>query len=157
MSFPLGNELSPTLVNFFAKKTGTVILATIDNDLHPHTAPFYYISIVDPWRIRIAVSRNHQTYDNILSNQYLAMAVFDEGDLAVCIKGIGRVILEAMNAQPEMAIVEMHVEEVRNNCWYSHFVSQGIRIHHKNELILFESKKIFLELKEFDKEHIKET
>ena len=142
----LGDELNTAAVYFFARRTGTVILATIDEDLRPHTAPFNYICVADSRHLRIAISRNHQTYANIVNHGYVALAIVDEGDLAVCVKGNVRVLCASMNSNPDMAMIEVEITEIRGNNSPSHCVNQGIRIHHRNELKLLESRRIFIEL-----------
>jgi flavin reductase (DIM6/NTAB) family NADH-FMN oxidoreductase RutF len=96
MSALLGAELNSALKDLFDKRISIVILATVDQDNHPHTAPFNYLVAHGLKHLRVAVSRNHQTYRNIMENGKVALAVLDEGDIAVSIKGTGRLLLENM-------------------------------------------------------------
>ncbi len=146
----LGTELNSTLKDLFDKRINTAVVATLDQDLRPHTAPFNYIVVRDSKNIRIAVSRSHQTYQNILSNGYVAIAVLDEGDIAVCIKGFARVVRQSMDNDYNMSVVEVAIDEIRKDNSTVHFVTQGIRIRHKTEPSLLFSRKIFQELSQFD-------
>lgn len=146
----LGTELSPALADLFDKRIGTVIVATVDQEFHPHTAPFNFVVVRDSKNIRIAISRNHQTYQNILNNGCVAVAALDEGDIAVCIKGFGRVIRNAMDTDYNMAVVEVEISEIKKDNSMLYFVTQGIRIRHKTEPALLLSRKIFQELSQIE-------
>jgi len=140
------SELCPVLMDYFTRRTGTAVMATIDADYHPHTAPFHYMTVVDAKHLLMAISLTTQTYRNIVENNYVALSLLDEGDLAFCIKGFGKVLLEQMIFERQLAIIEVEIIEIRKNNWESHHVTQGIRIAHKNEIYLINSRKIFQEL-----------
>jgi len=146
MSVLLGAELNPSLLDLFEKRITTVILATLDENNCPHTAPFYYLVASDPKHLRVAISRNHQTFHNITVNSNVAVSVVDEGDIAVCIKGSASVYLENMESDYNMAVVDIEINQIKKDNWTSHFVTQGIRIRHRNEPALIASRKIFQEL-----------
>ncbi len=146
MSILLGTELNSTLKDLFDKRISTAIVATLDLDRHPHTAPFNYIIASDPKHLRLAVSRNQQTFQNIQTDGNVALGILEEGDVAVCIKGFARVIRNSMEFDYNMAIVEIEISEIKKDNSPTHFVTQGIRIRHRNEPFLLESKRIFQEL-----------
>jgi uncharacterized pyridoxamine 5'-phosphate oxidase family protein len=146
MSVLLGTELNSTLKDLFDKRISTVIMATLDQSQRPHTAPFNYITVSDPKHLRVAISRNQQTFSNIQANGNVALAILEEGDVAVCIKGIARVIRNSMEFDYNMAVVEIEISEIKKDNSATHFVTQGIRIRHRNELYLLESRRIFQEL-----------
>ena len=146
MSIILESELSSTLIDFFTRRTGTVIIATLDGNYRPHTAPFHYLAIVDPKHLLLAISFKNQTYQNILQNKFVSLAILDEGDLAVCIRGYGEILLEQMVSDRELSVIAIEITEIRKNNWESHHVTQGIRITHKNEIFLINSRRIFQEL-----------
>jgi hypothetical protein len=146
MSLLLGTELTPTLVDLFEKRINTAIVATTDPNNFPHTAPFHFIVVRDPKHLRVAVSRHHLTYLNLVENGRVAMAVLDEGDIAVSIQGLAQVIKSSMESDYNMAIFEIEVTEIKKDNSPSHFVIQGTRIRHKTEPNLLSSRKIFQEL-----------
>lgn len=146
MSAFLGTELTSTLKDLFDKRISTVIVATLDRDLRPHTAPFHYIVVCNPGRLRLAISKELLTYRHIIDNSYVALAVLEEGDVAVCIKGSARVVLPEMDCDCNMAVVEVEIDEIRRDNSQTHYVTQGIRIRHRGEADLLEARKIFLEL-----------
>jgi hypothetical protein len=142
----VGTELNSTLIELFKKRINTVIIASIDGNYQPHTAPFNHIIVYDAKHLRVAVSKYHQTLQNIMDNVYVALAVLDEGDIAVCIKGTAQVIKEAMVTDCNLVVIEIEIIEIRKNNSLDFFVTQGIRIRHKNEPSLYYSRKIFQEL-----------
>lgn len=146
MSTFVGNELTSALKDLFNKRISTVIVATLDQDLHPHTAPFHYIAVYDSGHLRLAVSKELLTYRHITDNAYVALAVIEEGDVAVCIKGSARVVRPEMIGDCNMAIVEVAIDEIRRDNFQSHYVTQGIRIRHRSEAALLEARRIFQEL-----------
>ncbi len=146
MSLLMGTELNSVLLAFFEKRVNAIIIASLDEDLTPHTAPFNYIIATDTKHLRVAISKLQQTYENIINNVCVDLVVFDEGDLAVSIKGSARVIKESMETDCNMGIIEIEVTEVRKNNSPDFFVTQGIRIWHKSEPSLYFSRRIFSEL-----------
>lgn len=146
MSALLGTELNSTLKDLFDKRISTAIMATLDQNQRPHTAPFNYITVNDPKHLRLAILRNQQTFSNIQANGNVALAILEEGDIAVCIKGFARVIRDSMELDYNMAIVEIEISEIKKDNSATHFVTQGIRIRHRSEPHLLESRRIFQEL-----------
>jgi hypothetical protein len=43
----------------------------MDTDYRPHTAPFHYITVYDSRHLRVAISKIHQTLQNIIKNGYV--------------------------------------------------------------------------------------
>lgn len=150
MSTLLGTELNATLQDLFGRRITTIIIASIDEEYRPHTAPFNYVAVRDAKHLRVAVSKSHQTYQNIVENVYVALAVLDEGDVAVCIKGSAKVVKESMEADCNMGIIEVDILEIRKDNSHDCLVTQGIRTRHKSEPCLYYSRKIYQELVQMD-------
>jgi hypothetical protein len=142
----VGTELNSTLIDLFTKRVNTVIIASIDSEYRPHTAPFNHIAVHDSKHLRVAMSKYHQTLQNIVENVYVAIEILDEGDIAVCIKGTAQVIKEAMDVDCNLVVIEIEINEIRKNNSLDFFVTQGIRTRHKSEPSLHYSCKIFHEL-----------
>jgi flavin reductase (DIM6/NTAB) family NADH-FMN oxidoreductase RutF len=146
LSLILGTELNTTLSDLLKKRINTVIIASIDADCRPHTAPFHYLTVQDNKHLRIAISKFHQTLQNIIQIGDVAVAILDEGDIAVSLKGKARLVKETMDADKNLAIIEIEIDEIHKNNSSDFFVTQGIRIRHKNEASLHYSCQIFQEL-----------
>ena len=146
MSILLGTELTSALKNLFDKRISTTIMATLSAEKFPHTAPFNSIIATDCKHLRLAISKDHQTYLNILEQNQVSIAVLDEGDIAVSITGVAHVIREHMEIDYNMVILEIEIQEIKKDNSPYFFVTQGIRCRHKNEPNLLYSRKLFQEL-----------
>jgi hypothetical protein len=49
-----------------------------------------------------------------------------------------------------MSIIDIEIDEIKKDNSNSYFVTQGVRIRHKNEPVLLSSRKIFQELSRMD-------
>ena len=142
----MGTELNPTLKYLFDRRNSTAILATSDKAHHPHTAPYNCIVARDAKHLRIAICKDHQTYANIVESAEVALAIIEEGDMAVCIKGIAHVVRQSMDSDCNMAVIDIEINEIRRNSSTQFFVSQGIRTIYKNEQSLVDFRKLLYEL-----------
>lgn len=146
MAVFIGTELTPALKYRFDGRVNPVILATIDQEHHPSTAPFNCIVAPDNRHLRIALCKDNQTYANIIENGNIALAVLDEGDIAVCIQGNAQILMNHMSFDINMAVIEIEINEIRRNNSPMFFVTQGIRTQFKNEQSLFNYRKLHHEL-----------
>ncbi len=146
MSVFIGTELNSTLRYLFDKRNSTAILATMDKENHPHTAPYNGIIACDPKHLRVAICKDNQTYSNIMESGNVAVALLEEGDIAVCIKGIAQVVRSYMDFDYNMAIIDIEINEVRKNNSSQFFVTQGIRTKYRSEQSLVEYRKLLYEL-----------
>jgi hypothetical protein len=150
MSVLIGTELNSSLRYLFDRRNCTAILATIDKDNHPHTAPYNGIVACDPKHLRIAICKDHKSYTNIVQSAHVALAVLEEGDVAVCIKGIALVVRNYMDFDCNMAIIEIEINEIRKNNSTNFLVTQGIRTKYRNERSLLDFRKLISELNKCD-------
>jgi hypothetical protein len=146
LAIPLGSELNATLIDLLKKRINTVIIATIDADCQPHTAPFHFITVYDSKHLRVAISKLHQTLQNINETGDVAIAILDEGDIAVTLKGTAHLVKETMDVDNNLSVIEVAIVEISKNNSNDFFVTQGIRIRHKNEASLHYACKVFQEL-----------
>lgn len=146
MAVFIGTELTAALKYLLDSRINPVILATIDQEHHPSTAPYNCIVAPDNRHIRIALCKDNQTYANIIENGNIALAVIDEGDMAVCIKGNARVFMNQMNSDLNMAVIDIEIREISRNNSSMFFVTQGVRTQFKNEQSLLNFRKLRYEL-----------
>jgi hypothetical protein len=146
MAVYIGTELTPALKYLFDSRINTAILATNSREFHPNTAPFNCIVAPDTRHLRIAIRKDNQTYSNIVENGNIALAVIDEGDIAVCIKGTAQVIMNHMKFDLNMAVIDIEICEIYRNNSAMFFVTQGIRTQYKNEQSLVDFRKLRYEL-----------
>lgn len=112
-------ELPPAVFEVLRKPNRGInpvtIVATVDPDGSPHTAPFGSVRAVTPQLLRMISLRFHDTYANLQRDGRAVVAVVAPPDIAVSIRGRARVLREQMRADPNSAILEIAVEEVKND------------------------------------------
>jgi flavin reductase (DIM6/NTAB) family NADH-FMN oxidoreductase RutF len=108
------------------------IVATVDPDGTPRTAPFGSLRAVTPRLLRLCSHHGHDTYLNLCRDGRVSVALVSP-DVAVSVRGRARVVRERMQHDEDFAILEIDVEEVKNDMAYRIVVESGIAIHAKEE------------------------
>lgn len=129
----IGEELSSALLDLFSKRITTIVIATVDEDGWPRTAPVNFVVAPDRKCLRMALSKNHRTLQNIRRDGRVMVSVMDEGDVAASIRGRGRVLRESMMVNYSASVVEVTVLEVKNDASPLHLVTQGVRTRYRTE------------------------
>ncbi|MGE5578178.1 MAG: pyridoxamine 5'-phosphate oxidase family protein [Syntrophothermus sp.] len=147
------NVLLPrNLLNLLSNKNAVALVATVGQSGIPNVAPFRLVVASGPERLRLAVARCTLTFQNILFNNTIALAFVEEGNLAVSVKGLARVLREAMTCDPDLSIVEITAKEVKSFSWPDQVVCQGIRAQFKNPTALIAAQRIFAEIQEAEED-----
>jgi hypothetical protein len=81
---------------------------------------------VTPQLLRFACNRSHHTYANLCLDGQVSVAVVAPPDIAVSIQGRARVIKAQMDIAEHFAILEIEVEEVKNNMMRRGTIESGI-------------------------------
>ncbi len=85
MSSGLSQNILSALEN---RRIGSaVVVATVDPDGTPHTAPFGSLCYISPRTLRFGCDRKHDTYANIRRNGQVVVSLLAPPDIAVSIKG----------------------------------------------------------------------
>ena len=92
-----------------------VVLATVDADGAPRTAPFGSLRAVTPGLLRLACNQYHDTYANMCRDGWVSVALLAPPNIAVSIRGRARVVREGMDTGEHLAILEIDIEEVKND------------------------------------------
>jgi hypothetical protein len=108
------------------------ILATVDADGKPRTAPFGSIRAITPRLLRLCSLRDHDTYANLVRDGQVSVALVSP-DVAVSACGQARVVRETMQHDDHFAILEIDIEEVKNDMAYRIMVGTGITISAKEK------------------------
>jgi flavin reductase (DIM6/NTAB) family NADH-FMN oxidoreductase RutF len=111
----------------------TAIVATLDSDGTPHAAPFGSLRAVTPRILRLSTWRGHTTYTNLCRDERVAVTMVAPPDLAVSIRGRARVTKERMSADEHYAIVEIDVEEVKNDMTGAIVIESAITVSVRDE------------------------
>ncbi len=103
------------------------IVATADPDGTPRTAPFGSLRAITPRLLRLCSHHAHDTYANLCRDGRVAVALVCP-DTTVSVRGRARVVKERMEHDEDFAILDIDVEEVKNDMAYRIVVESGIEI-----------------------------
>jgi hypothetical protein len=113
------SELPPEVFAVLRKPDSAInpiaIVATVDPDGTPRTAPFGSIRAVTPGLLRLVCMHYHDTYANLRRDGRVMVALLAPPNIAVSIRGRARVVKERMDTDKQSAAVEIDVEEVKND------------------------------------------
>jgi hypothetical protein len=113
------SELPPEVFAVLRKPNRAInpvtIVATVDPDGTPRTAPFGSVRAVTPRLLRMACLHYHDTYANLCRDGGVMVALVAPPDIAVSILGRARVVRERMSMDERSAILDIDVEEVKND------------------------------------------
>ena len=90
-------------------------VATVDAGGAPRTASFGSLRAVTPRLLRLVCNHHHDTYANMCRDGQVSVALLAPPDVAVSIRGEARVVQEQMQIGEHLAILEIDVEEVKDD------------------------------------------
>lgn len=144
----LGSKLSQEAFNLLNREITTVVIATVDEDGCPRTAPFHWIVAKDMKTLRVAINPRHVTYENIKRDGRVMVCVMDQGNMAIGIKGRAQVIKEDMESVPWLiTMVEIKIDEVKSDALAWIPIEHGVRFETTKQVKGL-MRKAFDELKE---------
>ncbi len=126
------SELRDEVYSILQKLGGVLnpssVVATVDEDGSPRTAPFGSLHALNPRVLRVVIHRRHDTLANISRDGRVMVCLVCAPDIAVSIKGKGRIVEEPWGFDERYAIVEIDVEEVKNDMPMGIGIESGITI-----------------------------
>jgi hypothetical protein len=147
-------ELPPEVFAAWHKPDGAIspvaIVATTDPDGAPRTAPFGSLRAITPRLLRLFSWREHETFANLCRDGRASVALVSP-DVAVSVTGQARVVRERAFHDEQFAIVEIDVEQVKNDMAYRVLIEGGIEIVPKEKHKPWYSA-VMAELGEMDRE-----
>ena len=108
------------------------ILATVDPDGKPRTAPFGSLRAVTPRLLRLCSMRYHDTCANLIRDGRVSVSMISPPDIAVSVSGRARVVRNEMETDGDFAILEIDIESVKNDMAYRINIDSGIEITPKS-------------------------
>lgn len=125
-------ELPPTVFEAWHKSGGAIspvaIVATVDPDGTPRTAPFGSTRAVTPRLLRLCALHYHDTCTNLCRDGRVMVALVSPPDIAVSVRGRARLVKERMDHDEHFVILEIDVEEVKNDMAYRIVIDNAITI-----------------------------
>jgi hypothetical protein len=129
-------ELPPEVFEAWRKSNRAIspvaIIATVNPDGTPRTAPFGSLQAVTPRLLRLCSWRDHDTYANLCRDGRVSVALVSP-DVSVSVRGRARVVREQMHHDEQFAALEIDVEEVKNDMAYRIVIESGIEISAKEK------------------------
>jgi len=104
------------------------VVATVDEDGFPHIAPFGSMRAVTPRLLRFIAHRYHDTLGNLKRDSRIVVAMISDPDIAVSVKGKARVVEEPFTLDENYALVEIDIDEVKNDMPVRIGIDTGIAI-----------------------------
>ncbi|MBI3965932.1 MAG: pyridoxamine 5'-phosphate oxidase family protein [Chloroflexi bacterium] len=133
MGVTIGTELSPDAIKLL-QGDRTVVLATVDANGWPDTAPFAWAVAKDTRTVRVAVNHQVATLENIRRNGRIRICLVGGGQ-TISIKGNGSVVKERMaSVALPTAMVEIAVEEVKNDAVMGRIDGEKVRWDRRGEV-----------------------
>jgi hypothetical protein len=123
-------ELPPAIFKVLNKQDRAInpicIVATVDQDGSPRTAPFGSLRAVTPKLLRLACNHHHHTYGNICRSGMASVAVLAPPNIAVSILGRARVVHQHMKTAENLAILEIDIIQIKNDMIRKGGITSGI-------------------------------
>ena len=105
-----------------------VIVATVDEDGAPRTAPFGSVRASTPRLLRLTSWHGHDSYANLCRDGRVMIAVLAPPDISVSIRGRARVTKECFDADEQHAAVDIDIEEVKNDMVRRLVIESGVTV-----------------------------
>jgi hypothetical protein len=109
------------------------VLATIDPDGKPRTAPFGSLRAVTPRLLRLCSMRYHDTCANLIRDGRVSVLLISPPDVAVSASGRARMVRDEMETDRDFAVFEIDIESVKNDMADRIVIDSGIDIRAKAE------------------------
>ncbi len=110
------------------------ILATVDEDGSPRTAPFGSLRAVTPNLLRLCCNHHHDTFKNLCRDKRVMVSILAPPDIAIGIRGRARVVKETMKISEQLAVIEIDIEEVKNDMMRRGKIGSEIRFEPPEDL-----------------------
>ncbi len=125
-------DLPETIFDVLRKADGglnpSTVVATVDEDGSPHTAPFGSLHAITPKTVRVVIHRYHDTLANIIRDERVSICLVCPPNNAISAKGRAKVIDSPWKVDERYALVEIEVDEVKNDMPLSIAIETGISI-----------------------------
>lgn len=130
-------ELPPEVFAVWRKANGALspvaIVATVDADGTPRSAPFGSLRAISPRLLRFSPTHFQTTYANLCRDGRVTVTMVAAPDIAVSARGRARVVRERMETDGNRAIVDIDIAEVKNDMVPTLVLENGITISAREE------------------------
>jgi Pyridoxamine 5'-phosphate oxidase len=107
------------------------IVATTDPDGAPRAVPFGSLRAITPRLLRLCSFRGHDTYANLCRDGRVTVVMISPPDISASVCGRARVVREHMKHDKDFAVLDIDIEQVKNDMAYRIVIESGIIISAK--------------------------
>jgi flavin reductase (DIM6/NTAB) family NADH-FMN oxidoreductase RutF len=104
------------------------VIATIDEDGAPRTAPFGSLHAISPDKLLAVMHRYHDSLKNIKRDGRVMVCMISAPDSAISVRGMATVAEEPWSVDERYALVEITIHEVKNDMPMQIGIESGITI-----------------------------
>ncbi len=141
-----GKGLSRQVMDLINREATIIVVATVDEDGSPRTAPFGWVYAVDSETLRFSTSRSHDTYKNIARDGRVMICLIEEDNTAISVKGNARICKEQLESgSSHIAMVEIYISDVKSDVTRVARVISGVKCE-INEKFVKMTKDIYNEM-----------
>ena len=127
MSKILSSELIPKVMDKINSREIVAVVATVDKRGIPNTAPISFIHAKDNKTLKMLIYKEHETSKNIEANGKVCISIMDEGNTAVSIKGVAKIIGNS-TIDPNFNIIQVEIASIKSDRTIYGDVIQGARL-----------------------------
>lgn len=125
-------ELLDDALSAWSKQGGTLnpssVVATIDEDGSPRVAPFGSLRAVNSRLLRLIAHQYHDTLANLKRDPRVMVSMICPPDIAVSARGRARIVEDPLSIDKNYALIEIDIEEVKNDMPVRIGIDSGISI-----------------------------
>ena len=129
------SKLSPEVFEAWQKPDQAIspvaIVATVDPDGFPRAIPFGSLRAITPRLLRLCSFHGHETFVNLCRDGRVTIVMVSPPAAAVSVRGRAHIVKSQMEHDKDFAIVDIDIEEVKNDMAYRIVIDSGINIHAK--------------------------
>ncbi len=109
------------------------IVATVDADGTPRSAPFGSLRAITPCLLRFSPTHYQTTFANLCRDGRVMVTMVAAPNIAVSARGQARIVRERMGTNANRALVEIDITEVKNDMVATLVIEKGITISVRDE------------------------
>lgn len=129
----LGKSVPKDIMEFINHNLVNGIWATVDQDGWPRTAPITFIRCKTANNLILGIGAQTRMAANVRRDGKLSLCLVEADDLALSIRGKGKIIREPMECNQYMAVVSVLIDEVKSDTSPDSKVVRGIEIQPRTE------------------------
>jgi Pyridoxamine 5'-phosphate oxidase len=128
-------ELTPEVFEAWHKPNLAIspvaVVATTDPDGAPRAVPFGSLRAITPRLLRLCSFRDHDTYSNFCRDGRVTVVMISPPDVSVSVRGRARIVREKMKHDEDFAVLDIDIEQVKNDMAYRIVIESGVSISAK--------------------------